>query len=415
MTETMAQRGRALLIPTLHLREGRVQFHNRWQTGGEVPTGTLVEVVRTLFIRANSSVHLFLDDGPTPTNVRALDELRAAGAALIVEGGVHDLAACQNLTAAGTAILVVGPDLLDIPDVTEALAEMHLSPLLAVGTMADGEELVPRIRRAFSAGFSGLVFDTSITVDLDGLGALKEAIDKWGAELILRAPAAGNAAALLEHLHTLAPLDLTTLLDGEYLAEMLRINRSEILVARFEGSQMGPTRTLHPGQPPEGSGSSDNLWGLDETTRADLRLLLRTLKEYAGYVFLDCPVFKPFGASLDKDGAVALTVAQLEGQPGVSEYRQALVRGFRGQAERGEIRAAGYCIEGRQPLPGTPAEENVLWIYLEHRSGVSARVRFSYSVERPEKVTYDEGLMRREEPCIFSGPDPRTVTEPTTP
>jgi hypothetical protein len=44
---------------------------------------------------------------------------------------------------------------------------------------------------------------------------------------------------------------------------------------------------------------TDNLWNLDEVPRADMRRLLATLKEYSGYVITDCPVFKPFGASVD--------------------------------------------------------------------------------------------------------------------
>jgi hypothetical protein len=148
---------------------------------------------------------------------------------------------------------------------------------------------------------------------------------------------------------------------------------------------------------------TDNLWNLDEVTRGDLRLLMATLKEYSGYVLLDCPVFKPFGASLDLNGAVGLAVAQLDGEPELPEYRAALVRGFRGMAERGEIRAAGYAQQGRERLPGGTGEVDVVWIRMECRSGVSALVSVPYSVDGPEKVSFGESFIQRDEPWVWVG------------
>src|SRR5262245_44651657 len=96
-----------------------------------------------------------------------------------------------------------------------------------------------------------------------------------------------------------------------------------------------------------------------------MRLLLATLKEYSGYVLTDCPVFKPFGASVDLKGAIGLAVAQLDGQPALSEYRVALVKGFRGQAERGEIRAAGYAQAGQHQFTGSIGESPAILIRIE--------------------------------------------------
>jgi hypothetical protein len=149
---------------------------------------------------------------------------------------------------------------------------------------------------------------------------------------------------------------------------------------------------------------TDNLWGLDEDTRSDLRLLLATLREYAGYVLLDCPVFKPFGASLDNNGKVGLAVAQLEGKPELDAYRQALLLGFRKMAERGEIRAAGYCQKGREGTSGRD-EVEVIWICLEHRAGMSGKVSMTFSVDGPEKVTFGESFIQRDERRIFGTSD----------
>jgi hypothetical protein len=146
---------------------------------------------------------------------------------------------------------------------------------------------------------------------------------------------------------------------------------------------------------------TDNLWDLDEGTRADLRLLLATLKEYSGYQLLACAVFKPFGVYLDSAGKPGVVVAQLEGQPASEEYRQALLRGFRGQAERGESRAAGYADRGRAQLPDTPEEVDVIFASMEHRSGLSVLVTVPYKVDGPEKVTFGESFLRRDHSRIF--------------
>jgi hypothetical protein len=150
---------------------------------------------------------------------------------------------------------------------------------------------------------------------------------------------------------------------------------------------------------------NDNIWNLDEETRNDLRVLLATLKEFSGYTLTDCPVFKPFGAFLDAaTGAPGVVVAQLEGTPGLTEYRDALLRGFRGQVERGESRAAGYCELGRAVPPDATEDVPVVLVRMEHRSGLSVRVSVPYVVEGREKVTFGESFLCRDESRIFSTP-----------
>jgi hypothetical protein len=148
---------------------------------------------------------------------------------------------------------------------------------------------------------------------------------------------------------------------------------------------------------------TDNLWNLDDVTRADMRLLLATLKEYSGYVLTDCPVFKPFGASVNLQGAVGLAVAQLDGQPELSAYRDAIVKGFCRQAERGEIRAAGYAQLGRHPFPGTVGETAAVLIRIECRAGVCGLVAVPYSIEAPDKVSFGESYIMRDEPWVWVG------------
>jgi len=155
---------------------------------------------------------------------------------------------------------------------------------------------------------------------------------------------------------------------------------------------------------------TDNLWNLDEVTRTDMRLVLATLKEHSGYALIDCPVFKPFGASLDLNGAVRVTVAQLDGQPDLLEYRNVLIRGFRNQAARGEIRAAGYAELGR--FPEGAGEVDTVLIRIECRDGVSSLVSVPYSVEGPDKVSFGESVIMRAEPWLWVELDHAARAEP---
>jgi hypothetical protein len=150
---------------------------------------------------------------------------------------------------------------------------------------------------------------------------------------------------------------------------------------------------------------SGNLLNLDDATKQDLRTLLAKLREYAEISLLHCPGFaqgvQAFGASLDVNGAPGLAVAQLEGEPTAADYRQALVLGFQGQAGRGEIRAAGYCLAGSDRVHGGAEEVPVVWAFLEHRAGVSVRVVIPYTVEGPEKVKFGESFIGADESRIF--------------
>ena len=148
---------------------------------------------------------------------------------------------------------------------------------------------------------------------------------------------------------------------------------------------------------------TDNIWNLDEVARADMRLLLATLKEYSGYALTDLPVFKPFGASVNLEGAVGLAVAQLDGQPELSELRSALVAGFRGQAKRGEIRAAGCAQAGHHEFAGGGGARPAILIRIECKAGVCGLVAVPYTMEAPDKVSFGESDIMRDEPWVWVG------------
>jgi hypothetical protein len=162
---------------------------------------------------------------------------------------------------------------------------------------------------------------------------------------------------------------------------------------------------------------NDNVWNLDEATRTDMRLLLVRLKEYSGYVLTEGAVFKPFGASVDLQGEVGLSVAKLNGQPELSEYRDAMIKGFREQAGRGEIRAAGYAELGRYRVEDGASEKDAVVIRIECRTGVCGLVVVPYSVDAPSKVvSFGKEYVLRDEPWVWAKSNgPKTVEPGATP
>lgn len=160
---------------------------------------------------------------------------------------------------------------------------------------------------------------------------------------------------------------------------------------------------------------NDNVWDLDEATRLDIRLLLAKLKEYSGYVLTDRAVFKPFGAALDLKGEVRLAVAKLDGQPELAEYREAIVKGFREQAGRGEIRAAGYAELGRYRVEDGASETDAVVIRIECRAGVCGLLVVPYSVDGSNKVSFGEEYLLRDEPWVWANLKERKAVDPSAP
>jgi len=207
------------------VRGGEVQRHARWGHGAAFLAGTPVDVARRFFGDGNDRLHLLLEDGPTAANRRALTGLMAAGAILVVEGGLRTVAACRALGGDGHKIQILEPAVLDDPDGMPALAELVPAPLLAVGDLTGNENMVPRMRQALGGCVCGIVLDLAYPVEAEGLRTVKGAVEGWDAELFLRGMSPADAGPMQTQLHPIVSLDLTTFVDAEFLVEMARFNR----------------------------------------------------------------------------------------------------------------------------------------------------------------------------------------------
>jgi hypothetical protein len=82
-------------------------------------------------------------------------------------------------------------------------------------------------------------------------------------------------------------------------------------------------------------------------------------------------------------------VAQLDGQPELSEYRDALIKGFRGQARRSESRAAGYAHLGRHQFQYAFGWRRLAWLFsIRAYRHVSRPVEINPWLDRTGRGTF---------------------------
>jgi hypothetical protein len=101
--------------------------------------------------------------------------------------------------------------------------------------------------------------------------------------------------------------------------------------------------------------------------------------------------FIPFGASVTQDGQVVLHHAQIDDEhPPSQPVIDILAHGFRKQAKRGQIRAAGLCVDMRITRPGQIKKTDALCVSLEHQCGKAIDVFLPYERDSSGQIRYDE-------------------------
>ena len=136
----------------------------------------------------------------------------------------------------------------------------------------------------------------------------------------------------------------------------------------------------------------------------DLEELLNALVPFAQEMLSKHGEFYPFGASVDAKGEVACVAGETgEEQPDSQEVIELLVQGFRAEAKRGEIRAAGICYDARIVPPGRKERSDAIAVRLEHKKGEALEAYVPYSKGRSGKYTYGDLFAAEGDRTIFSG------------
>jgi hypothetical protein len=126
------------------------------------------------------------------------------------------------------------------------------------------------------------------------------------------------------------------------------------------------------------------------TARDEMDELLDALVGFAKKMLVARSAFYPFGAELTTDGRVQMVAADLdEAQPSPEQVVGGLHERLRRDADEGEIRAAGICLDVRlQPDGDQPSD--AIRVDVEHSDSDPVRVFLPYVVELPGRVVFGE-------------------------
>jgi hypothetical protein len=115
---------------------------------------------------------------------------------------------------------------------------------------------------------------------------------------------------------------------------------------------------------------------LSPSAREDLDnlydILLRKAEEYVG----KWGTFDPFGAAINAQGKVELSMAYNGEASKASDLAETIIRGF--QADAPHLRAIGFCKDVRMHEPGQPSTGDAIMVSLEHRVGDAVDVFVPY-------------------------------------
>lgn len=124
---------------------------------------------------------------------------------------------------------------------------------------------------------------------------------------------------------------------------------------------------------------TDHYWLFDaEESRLsdqDIATLTGTLVPFAQQMLRQHGEFYPFAATMDKGGAVAQVAGDIGSErPGSAEMIAFLQGALRAQAEQGELRACGICLNVGARLPGYADKVDAICCQLEHSDGRAVQV-----------------------------------------
>jgi len=140
----------------------------------------------------------------------------------------------------------------------------------------------------------------------------------------------------------------------------------------------------------------------------DLDALLNAVLPFAQQMLAKHGEFHPVGASMNKQGEVALAAGLVDSEhPQAHEVIDMLVAGFREHASKSEIRAAVVSYDSRVVPPGGAAKTDAICAQLEHESGECVTVFLPYRKGLFGRLKYGEIFASPAEGRMFIGANGR--------
>lgn len=134
----------------------------------------------------------------------------------------------------------------------------------------------------------------------------------------------------------------------------------------------------------------------------DLDELLNALLPFAQQMLAEHGEFLPFGAVMRADGTIAAVAGDTgDEQPPSEQVVGVLVSGFRQQASKGEIKAAGVCLDVKVSHPDGSGTTDAVCARLEHASGEAVEVYLPYKKKFLGRIKYGDIFAGTGEKQVF--------------
>jgi hypothetical protein len=145
---------------------------------------------------------------------------------------------------------------------------------------------------------------------------------------------------------------------------------------------------------------------VDPTPRDELDALLNAVLPFAEQMLTQHGDFYPFGATISRDGKIALIQPFIEEEEEIPDSPQlvhTLYQGLRDQALRREIRGGAVCTNVSMRPEGADEETDAVRVSLDHANHVPLDVFQPYAIERSGDVVYGAIVAVAADPRVFGG------------
>jgi hypothetical protein len=143
---------------------------------------------------------------------------------------------------------------------------------------------------------------------------------------------------------------------------------------------------------------------VDQTPRDELDALLNAVLPFAERMLRQHGDFYPFGATIGRDGKIALIQPSLgedEEIPEPPEIVHVLYQGLRDKALRGEIRGGAVCANVSMRHDGKDEETDAVRVSLDHAKHEPVDVFQPYVIEPSGDVLFGEIVGVAADPRMF--------------
>ncbi len=149
-----------------------------------------------------------------------------------------------------------------------------------------------------------------------------------------------------------------------------------------------------------------------EKAQRDIDLLLKASLPVAKEILRKHGGFHPLGFSMKTDGSIVAAASYVdEGDLTAQDQIELLVRGYRKEAEAGNLRAAAICVNVTVRPPDAAESTSAIQMNIEHESGEAVDVFLPYQISSKNELSWGEMFGGKGVANIFSSSPSQSSTQ----